>query len=115
MRRQKGKDGEGAWPEKGLSNRLYWQSGAGRMFSLGRERPGSRSVKRSGRKPETRRLRANLGEQNPRDPGSEGNPPDWNPKDNLWENYAHDSSLGNTEATNASARHQGAPGEKKGK
>lgn len=46
--------------------------------------------------------------------GSDGGE-DWNPQDNLWENYAHDSWMGNTEATNASARHQGAPGEEKGK
>lgn len=39
----------------------------------------------------------------------------WNPKGNLWENYAHDSCMGNTEATHASARSKGAPAEKKGK
>lgn len=53
-------------------------------------------------------------EENQRDPDSEGSG-DWNPKDNLWENYAHDSCMGNTEATHARARNQGAPGEKKGK
>lgn len=53
-------------------------------------------------------------EENQRDPDSERNG-DWNPKDNLWENSAHDSCMGNTEATHASARNQGAPGEKKGK
>lgn len=40
-----------------------------------------------------------------RDPEIEGSD-DWNLKDNLWENYAHDSCTGNTEATNASARHR---------
>lgn len=40
-----------------------------------------------------------------RDPEIEGID-DWNLKDNLWENYAHDSCMGNTEATNASARHR---------
>lgn len=58
--------------------------------------------------------RQSPGEENMKDAKTEGSE-GWNPKDNLWENYAHDSCMGNTEATNARARHQGAPVEKKGK
>lgn len=39
----------------------------------------------------------------PKAEGSDGR----NPKGNLWESYAHDSWMGNTEATNASARQPG--------
>lgn len=128
-KRQKGKDRKAAGPGRGLSNRLYPQSGAGGMFSLpgdgsreqaGKAPGGGGAGRRNGRQETSAKSGggggvAGGGGQNVRDPASEGTASDWNPKDNLWENAAHDSSLGNTEATNASARHQGAPGERKGK
>lgn len=53
-----------------------------------------------------------LREENKRDPKTEWSS-GWSPKGNLWENYTHDSYTGNTEATHASARNQGAPGERR--
>lgn len=119
VRRQNREDQDEERPGKGPRNRwCQWSRAEIESLSLRRKSPGRRlgtALAVRNRRPSQNLKKQAPGEENVRDLGSVKGVKTGTPKTTCGKTMRMTAVRGNTEATNASARHQGAPGEEKGK